>query len=57
MKNAIIENNEIRCPICNKKIGYVTGNEEVRNFRMRCPRKLSGVSHEFIIDLSKERSY
>lgn len=56
MKYAIINNGEIRCPICGKKVGCVTGKEEVKNFHMRCPRKLAGKSHEFIIDLSMERS-
>lgn len=55
MKYAIIQNNEIRCPICNKKIGNITGNEKIINFRMQCPRKISGVSHEFVIDLERSR--
>lgn len=52
--NAIIKDKEIRCPICNKKIGNISGNEVVKNFTMRCPRKLNGVAHEFIINIDME---
>ena len=50
---AIIKNNEIRCPICNKKIGNITGNEKIINFRMQCPRKIKGIAHEFTINIER----
>lgn len=54
MEYAILKNNEIRCPVCNKKIGNITGNEKIINFQMQCPRKLNGTAHEFIINIEKE---
>lgn len=51
MKYAVIKNNEIRCPECGKKIANITGNETIKNFIIRCPRKICGKSHEYIINL------
>lgn len=54
MKNAIItDTKEIRCPICNRKIGELTGKETVINFKMRCPKKIKGVAHEFVINIKE----
>ena len=55
MKNAIItDTRDVRCPICNKKIGELTGNEVVKNFIVQCPRKIEGKAHRFVINLQSE---
>ena len=55
MKEAIIEEDgAIKCPICGKKTGELTGNEVVKNFVVQCPRKIEGKAHRFVINLQSE---
>ena len=55
MKEAIIEEDgAIKCPICGKKTGELTGNEVVKNFIVQCPRKFKGKAHRFVINLQSE---
>lgn len=51
---AILINGEIRCPICNKKHGEITGNEIVKNYRTYCRGGVGTGKHYFIINLPKE---
>ena len=54
MNEAIINENFVLCPICGRKIFEVTGEEEVKNLRMRCPRKLNGEYHEFTLNINAQ---
>ena len=54
MNEAIINENFVLCPVCGKKILEVTGEEEVKNLRMRCPRKLNGEYHEFTLNINAQ---
>lgn len=51
MKKAIVKSGFVRCPICNRIVFKITGNESAKNIVMQCPRKISGIAHEFIINL------
>lgn len=53
LKQAVIIGNEIRCPICNKKFGEITGNVTIKNFKAQCARKIAGASHYFIINVEQ----
>lgn len=51
MDNAIItKTKEIRCPICNRKISELKGNEVIKNLVIQCPKKICGVPHTFMIN-------
>lgn len=51
MEQAIIDKDgSIRCPICGRKNGELTGNETVKNFVVQCKRKIAGKPHSFIIN-------
>lgn len=52
MQKAMIRGNEIRCPVCGRKVAEITGHEVIKNFVFRCPKKINGISHDFVIDLS-----
>jgi len=52
-KEAIIINNEIRCPICNRKHGEIHGDEVVKNLRVFCKGRTEG-KHQFILNLKGE---
>lgn len=54
---AIIERGEIRCPVCGRKHGEITGNEEVKNFRMLCKgtRANRNQKHYFILNVEREK--
>ena len=54
---AIIINGEIRCPICFRKIGELTGNEKIENFKIYCRgrgRQTHG-GHCFILNFPKQK--
>lgn len=51
-KQAIIINNEIRCPECNRKHGELAGDEMVKNLRMFCKGR-NGNKHIFILNIGK----
>ena len=39
LPEALIERNEIRCPICGRKHGELSGNEIILGFKMFCRGK------------------
>lgn len=51
LPEALITRNEIRCPICGKKHGELTGNEVIKGFKMFCRGKDQyAPKHFFIIN-------
>lgn len=53
IKKAVIsKDGEIRCPYCNKLNGRLTGNEVIRNFKMRCRGSSGRIEHFFALDYS-----
>lgn len=57
LRQAIITpDNKIRCPICGKTHGLVTGRETVRNFKIRCRSSRRNHEHYFVLNLeSREK--
>lgn len=58
-RQAIIEHGEIRCPVCGRKCGEITGNEEVKNFRILCKgtRTNGNQKHYFILNVERGKKY
>lgn len=56
LKEAIITpDNKIKCPICYKTNGKVTGEETVRNFKIRCRGSKRNHEHYFMLNLNVEK--
>lgn len=51
LPQAMIAGKDIRCPICGRKWGEISGNEEIKNFHVRCARKNHGLVHSFIVNV------
>ena len=57
IKEAIITpDNKIQCPICHKTNGIITGQETIRNFRIRCRSSRRGLEHFFMLNVEKEEN-
>lgn len=55
LKEAIITyDNKIRCPYCLKTNGMISGNEFVRNFKIRCKGSRRGAEHFFVLNVSEK---
>lgn len=55
LKEAIITyDNKIKCPYCLKTNGIVTGEEYVKNFKMRCRGSRRGLEHFFVLNVGDE---
>lgn len=55
LKEAIVTpDNKIRCPICGKVNGMITGQEIVRNFRIRCKGSRRNHEHFFMLNTESE---
>lgn len=55
LKEAIITpDNKIKCPHCGKTNGMVTGNETVRNFKIRCKGSRRNHEHYFVLNTERE---
>lgn len=55
LKEAIITpDNKIRCPICGKVQGMITGRETVRNFKIRCRSSRRNCEHFFMLNAESE---
>ncbi len=53
IKKAVIsKDKKIRCPYCGKLNGQLTGNEVIRNFKMRCRGSNGRMEHFFVLDYS-----
>lgn len=54
LKEAIITpDKKIKCPICGKTNGVITGQETVRNYKMRCRASRRGWEHFFTLNVEK----
>lgn len=55
LKEAIIgPDRKIRCPVCGKTNGMITGQEKVENFRIRCKSSRRGHEHFFVLNTGRE---
>ncbi|MDE7177070.1 MAG: hypothetical protein K2O59_04580 [Lachnospiraceae bacterium] len=55
LKEAIIApDKKIKCPICGKTNGIVTGQEIVRNYKIRCRGSRRGLEHYFVLNTEME---
>lgn len=56
LKEAIITpDNKIRCPICGKVCGLITGCETVRNFKIRCKSSRRNHEHYFVLNVEARK--
>ncbi len=56
LKDAIIlSDGRIKCPLCNKTNGMLTGNETVRNFKIRCRGSRRKREHFFMLNVEPEK--
>lgn len=55
LRQAIItEDGKYRCPVCNKLNGELTGNEVVKNLKIRCRGSNGRLSHYFVLNVERE---
>lgn len=55
LKQAIITpDKKIKCPICQKTNGRITGQETIRNYKVRCRASRRGWEHFFVLNVEKE---
>lgn len=54
IKEAIIMDNKIFCPWCNKCNGRISGSEVVKNFVIRCRGSRKNNVHEFVLNVGTE---
>lgn len=53
-KQAILQGKRILCPYCKKMNGQLTGQESVKNFRIRCRGSSGRQEHFFILNVERE---
>lgn len=54
LPKAVINGNEIRCPVCNRLHFRLTGNEVIKNLVVFCRgRNATEGKHEFLINYQK----
>lgn len=54
LKEAIItEDKNILCPYCKKKNGELTGEETIRNFKIRCRGSNARLEHFFMLNVER----
>lgn len=55
LKEAVITpDKKIHCPICGKTNGIITGQETIRNFKVRCRGSRRNLEHFFMINVERE---
>lgn len=55
LKEAIITpDKKIKCPICGKTCGMITGQETIRNYKVKCRGSRREWQHYFVINVEKE---
>lgn len=55
LKEAIITpDKKIQCPICGKTNGMITGQETIRNYKVRCRASRRGREHFFVLNVEME---
>lgn len=52
--NAVINDKEIRCPICNRKHFQLKGNERIENLEIYCRGRRADEKHSFILNYRNE---
>lgn len=52
IQQALIVGNDIRCPLCGRKWGAISGKETIINYKARCPRTIHGKCHWFIVNVN-----
>lgn len=57
IKDAVItEDKKIKCAICGKTNGMVTGHETIVNFRIRCRGSRRGHEHFILLNIEPEEN-
>lgn len=57
LKEAIITaDRKIKCPICGKTNGMITGHETVRNLKIRCKGSRRNHEHYFVLNVESEEN-
>lgn len=55
LKEAIITTDgKIKCPICGKTNGMISGSETIRNYRIRCKSSRRNHEHYFVLNVESE---
>lgn len=55
IRQAIItEDKKILCPYCHKINGQLTGQETIRNYKVRCRGSSGRLEHFFMLNVEKE---
>lgn len=54
-REAIIEENKIRCPICGATNGMITGRETIRNYKIRCKSSRRNHEHFFMLNVEPKK--
>lgn len=52
----ITPDKKIKCPICGKTNGMITGKETIRNFKVRCRGSRRGWEHFFLLNIEAEEN-
>ena len=56
LKNAVITpDKKIKCPVCGKTCGMITGLETIRNYKVRCRGSRRGWEHFFMLNVEMEK--
>lgn len=56
LKEAVIVDKTVRCPICGKLNGVITGEETVRNYKIRCRGSRKGFEHYFTLNVERKEN-
>lgn len=56
IKEAIIKDKAVVCPICGKLNARLTGFETIRNFKVRCRGSNGRLEHFFMLNVEKEKN-
>lgn len=51
---AIIRNDEVRCPVCNRKHLQLKGNERIENLEIYCRGRRADEKHSFLVNFKRE---
>lgn len=55
LREAVITpDKKIHCPICGKTNGMITGEETIRNYKIRCRGSRRGWEHYFVLNTEME---
>lgn len=50
----IISDKKIKCPYCGKTMGVLTGEETIRNYKVKCRGSRRGWEHFFMLNVERE---